>query len=128
MRSHAELDALGRWRLSLSCSENGGLENRYRVLITVLEIDREHVPASLMLHSALRSRKVICPTAINILIIVTRVSLGRLATVRSREGVESGADRLRRFEFAFLFEPFHHTFTDRICVFFQVPYDRVYSL
>ena len=123
MRSHAELDALGRWRLSLSCSENGGLENRTRVLITVLEIGRDEVEASWMLHSALWNRKVICPTAINILIIVTRFSLGRLATVGSREGVESGADRLCRFELAFLFEPFHHALTDRICVFFVVPYD-----
>ena len=126
MWPHAEFVTLGRWWLALSCSKNSWLEYRYRVLVTVLEVDWKEVKASLMLNSACWNWKVVCPTTIYILIIVTFWSSVTLATVRPFKCVESGPLRLGLFEL--LFESLTHTVTNFFCFFRVVLYDRVDSL
>ena len=81
-----------------------------------------------MLNSTIWDREVICPTAVDILIIVTRRSFVWHATLRSRECIQLGPFRLRWFEFELFLEMYLHTVNDFFFVLLIVLYDRVYPL
>ena len=128
MRSHAELGAFGRRRLALRKSVIYWLKDRNWVLVSVLQIDWMKVECSWVLNSTIWDREVICPTAVDILIIVTRRSFVWHATLRSRECIQLGPFRLRWFEFELFLEMYLHTVNDFFFVLLIVLYDRVYPL
>ena len=128
VRSHAKLGAFGRRRLAIGETIIHWLKDRYWVLVSVLHIDWMEVECSWVLHCTIWDREVICTTAVEILIVVTRWSFVWHATWWSRECVQLGPFWLRWFEFELLLELYFHTVDDFICVFFVVHYDRVYPL
>ena len=128
MWSHAKLGAFGRRRLALRKAVIYWLKDWYWVLVRVLQIDWMKVECSWVLNSTIWDREVICPTTVDILIIVTRWSSVWHATLRSRECIQLGPFRLRWFEFELFLELNLHTVNNFFFVLLIVVYDRVYPL